>query len=42
MFDHRTIFRQDMRDEVNKFMTTVMQEEPLDASLLEFDDNTGW
>ncbi|WP_418480949.1 2-hydroxyacyl-CoA dehydratase family protein [Dysosmobacter sp.] len=42
MFDHRTISRQDMRDEVNKFMTTVMQEEPLDASLLEFDDNTGW
>lgn len=42
MFDHRTISRQDMRDEVNKFMLTVMQEEPLDASLMEYDDNEGW
>jgi len=42
MFDHRTITRQDMRDEVNKYMTTVMNETPLDASLLEFDDSIGW
>lgn len=42
MFDHRTISRQNMRDEVNKYMMTVLQEEPLDASLLEFDDNEGW
>ena len=42
MFDHRTISRQNMRDEVNKFMTTVMQEEPLDASLMEYDDSIGW
>ena len=42
MFDHRTITRQDMRDQVNKYMSAVMQEEPLDASLLEYDDSTGW
>lgn len=42
MFDHRTISRQDMRDEVNRFMTSVMGEEPLDASLMEFDDSEGW
>lgn len=42
MFDHRTISRQDMRDEVNNYMTAVMQEKPLDASLLSYDDYTGW
>jgi hypothetical protein len=38
----RTISRQDMRKEINDFMITVMQEEPLDASLMEFDDSKGW
>ena len=42
LFDHRTISRNDMRKEVNAFMTAVMQEEPLDASLLDFDDYEGW
>ena len=42
MLDHRTITRNDMRQQVNEYMTTVMQEEPLDASLLDFDDNEGW
>ena len=42
LFDHRTISRTDMRREVNSFMTAVMQEEPLDASLLDFDDYEGW
>ena len=42
MFDHRTISRQDMRDQVNSFMSTVMQEEPLDASLMVMDDGDGW
>ena len=42
LFDHRTISRNDMRREVNSFMTAVMQEEPLDASLLDFDDYEGW
>lgn len=42
MFDHRTISRSDMRKEVNQFMTSVMQEEPLDASLLDYDDELAW
>ncbi|MGL4369317.1 MAG: 2-hydroxyacyl-CoA dehydratase family protein, partial [Spirochaetota bacterium] len=42
MFDHRTISRADMRKQVNDYMITVMHEEPLDASLLEYDDGKGW
>lgn len=42
MFDHRTISRSDMRKQVNDYMTAVLQEEPLDASLLDFDDYEGW
>jgi len=42
LFDHRTISRNDMRREVNQFMTAVMQEEPLDPTLLDFDDDMGW
>ena len=42
MFDHRTISRNDMRSQVNKYMFSVMQEEPLDETLLDFDDDTGW
>lgn len=38
MFDRRIISRQNMRGEVNKYMTVVMQEDPLDASLIEYDD----
>lgn len=34
--------RQDMRTEVNRFMRTVMREEPVDASLEEFDDSLAW
>jgi hypothetical protein len=42
MFNHVTISRADMRKEVNDYMTAVMQEEPLDASLMEYDDYEGW
>jgi hypothetical protein len=42
MFNHVTIPRADMRKEVNDYMFTVMQEQPLDASLLEYDDYEGW
>ena len=42
MFDHRTISRNDMRQQVNEFMTAVMQEKPLDETLLDFDDYEGW
>lgn len=42
MFDHRTISRNDIRKEVNRYMMAVMKEEPLDPTLLDFDDNEGW
>lgn len=42
MFDHRTISRNDMRQQVNEYMTAVMQEQPLDETLLDFDDDMGW
>ena len=42
MFNHVTISRADMRKEVNDYMTAVMQEQPLDASLMEYDDYEGW
>lgn len=42
LFDHRTISRNEMRRQVNDYMTAVMQEEPLDVSLLDFDDYEGW
>ena len=42
MLDHRTISRNDMRQQVNEFMTAVMQEKPLDETLLDFDDYEGW
>ena len=42
LFDHRTISRNEMRRQVNEYMTAVLQEEPLDRSLLDFDDYEGW
>lgn len=42
LMDCRTISRQDMRDQVNNYMFNVMQEKPLDESLLEFDDSKAW
>lgn len=42
LFDYRTFTRNDMRQVVNQYMTSVMLEEPLDATLLDFDDNEGW
>lgn len=40
--DHRTINRNDMRQQVNEFMSSVLQEKPLDETLLDFDDNEVW
>ena len=42
--DNRVATRQQMRDEVNKFMIDVMRAEPLDASMLRLDDSdeTKW
>lgn len=34
--------RRDMRTEVNRYMRTVLQEEPLDPSLEDFDDSNNW
>lgn len=42
MFDHRTISRSVMRQQFSDYMTAVMQEEPIDASLLDIDDYEGW
>ncbi len=40
--DKRTVSRSEIRRIVNDYMTTVMKEEPLDPSLLEYDDDMGW
>jgi len=40
--DKRTVSRAEIRGIINDYMTTVMQEEPLDPSLLDFDDGLGW
>ena len=36
--DSRTISRQEMRNCVNKYMSVVLNETPLDPTLVEFDD----
>ena len=40
--DCRTVSRAEIRRQINDFMTTVMHEEPLDPSLLDFDDSMTW
>lgn len=42
LMDPRKASRGDMRTEVNRYMRTVLQEEPLDASLEVFDDTKAW
>lgn len=42
LFDHRTVPRNEMRKQFNEFMYTVMEAEPLDESLLDFDDSESW
>ena len=42
LMDYRTITRRDMREQVNKYMTTVLQEKPIDERMLEFDDSLAW
>ena len=32
----------DMREQINKYMTTVLQEEPVDPTLVDFDDTMAW
>ena len=40
--DKRNVSRAEIRSIINDYMTTVMHEEPIDPSLLEFDDSQSW
>ena len=40
--DKRNVSRAEIRSIINDYMTTVMHEEPIDPSLLEFDDSESW
>ena len=40
--DCRTVSRMEIRRMINDYMSTVMHEEPLDPSLLDFDDSMTW
>ena len=42
LVNSRTVSRAEMRQLINDYMTTVMHEEPLDPTLLEFDDSQTW
>ena len=42
LLDPSSVSRKEMRDDVNRFMQTVMNETPLDASLLQFEDDDSW
>ena len=42
LFDPRVISRQGVRDQINSYMRTVMQEEPVDPSLENLDDAESW
>ncbi len=42
LMDPRTVSRRAMRAKVNSYMTAVMREEPLDPSLLDFEDDVTW
>ena len=40
--DCRTVSRQDMRNCVNKYMSVVLNEKPLDPTIVEFDDSMAY
>ncbi len=42
LMDPRTVSRKDMRAAANEFMRTVMRAEPVDPSLVDFEDDTTW
>lgn len=42
LMDPTSISRRDMRADVNTFMQTVMNAEPVDPTLVEFDDDESW
>lgn len=41
LMDPRTVSRKTMRDKVNEYMRTVMKAEPVDPTLIDFDDELG-
>ncbi|MBQ9589892.1 MAG: 2-hydroxyacyl-CoA dehydratase [Butyrivibrio sp.] len=40
--DKRTVSRKEIRKIISDYMTTVMHEEPLDPTLVDFDDDKSW
>lgn len=42
LVEPRSISRRDMRDQINKYMETVMGESPVDPTLLDYDDSECW
>ena len=40
--DHRIVSPAEARRTVKEYMINVMHEEPVDPSLLDFDDSMGW
>lgn len=42
LFECTSISRRDMREDINDYMSLVMREEPLDPSLVDFDDSECW
>ncbi|MBE7043681.1 MAG: 2-hydroxyacyl-CoA dehydratase [Ruminococcaceae bacterium] len=42
LMDPRTISRREMREQVNQYMQTVLQEKPLDSTLVDFEDDLAW
>ena len=42
LLDPTSVTRRDMRNDVNIFMQTVMNEIPLDSSLVDIDDSGSW
>ncbi len=42
LMDPRTVSRRSMREQINKYMTAVLKEEPVDPTLVDFDDSLAW
>lgn len=42
LMDPRTVSRKAMRDRVNRYMSTVFRAEPLDPTLVDYDDDLTW
>ncbi len=42
LMDPRTVSRKTMRSKVNEYMRTVMRAEPVDPSLVDFEDDISW